>query len=383
MQRSSLVPLLDQFSRSDFIFPNFPFAQLAPLLYPVTLGFDSVSITVMSFNLGDRSPPSSSSQLTPEQAALMSLQTQMQQLQAQLTQQAAAAAHPPVAISAAAPAVHAPAPAFRPKIKEPSLYAGDPQKIDGWLQELHQQFMWYRLVSVQDCISLATAHLRGPALDWWCSLGLTGQAMTSWDFFVASLRTRFQPVSTAAVARRQLDQLRQGPTQNVNDYVATFRRLLVAIPKMDEGDQMHCFVRGLRSAIANQVLIQRASNLTQAIEIATYVGSVGVSVGAGSASSGLAADAAPMELSNVEDLEDETEGLNTQALLQELYAFRAAAGGGARAPAGTPSSFRRGLPSVRGLSPQQVKDHMDKGTCFKCGIQGHQSRKCPKNKPEK
>ena len=223
----------------------------------------------------DRSPPSSSSQLSPEQAALMLLQTQMQQLQAQLVaQQAAAVAQPQMAIPVAAHAAPAPASTLRPKIREPSLYAGEYQKIDGWLQELHQQFLWYRLVSTQDCISLATAHLRGPALDWWCSLQLAGQPMPSWDHFVMSLRARFQPVSAAAVARRQLDQLHQGPSQNINDYVAAFRRLLMAIPNMEAGDQMHCFVRGLRSAIANQVLIQRAANLTQAIEIATYVGSV-------------------------------------------------------------------------------------------------------------
>ena len=137
--------------------------------------------------------------------------------------------------------------------------------------------------------------------------------MPSWDLFVSSIRARFQPVSTAAVARRQLDQLRQGPTQNVNDYVANFRRLLVAIPNMEEGDRMHCFVRGLRSSIANQVLIQRASNLTQAIEIATFVGSVGSSMGVGSVPGAVhSAEAAPMELSNIEGLEEETEGVDTK-----------------------------------------------------------------------
>jgi len=116
MQRSSLVPLLDQFSRSDFIFPNFPFAQFGQPVRPVTLGFDSFSITIMSHasNLGSNSPPLSSSQLTPEQQALMLLQTQMQQLQAQIAAQQAAAAQPPGAIPAAVLAIPAPAPAGRP-----------------------------------------------------------------------------------------------------------------------------------------------------------------------------------------------------------------------------------------------------------------------------
>src|SRR5437868_2698044 len=135
-QRSSLVPFFVQLTRADFIFPKFPFARLVSPVRPVSLGFDSFSITIMSGassagfnNVGDRSPPSSSSQLTPEQQALMLLQTQMQQLQVQLAaQQAAAAAHPPPGHSGVAPVVPAAAPSFRPKIKEPSLYAGDPQK---------------------------------------------------------------------------------------------------------------------------------------------------------------------------------------------------------------------------------------------------------------
>jgi hypothetical protein len=323
------------------------------------------------------SPTLSSRQLTLEQQALVQLQNQVQQLQTQLAaHQAAVTAQ---MSSATTGPTNAPIPShsFRPKIKEPSLFAGDPQKIDGWLQELHQQFMWYRLASTQDCISLASAHLRGPALDWWCSLGVAGQAMPSWDVFVTSLRSRFQPVSTAEVARRQLDQLRQGPTQNVNDYVAAFRRLLVAIPNMDEGDRKHCFVRGLRPAIANQVLIQRASNLTQAIEIATFVGSVSSSAGGGLPAVG----DTPMELSGIEGLEPETGELDPQVLLKELNALRAAYSNGAGASIGKLKP--RGMPIVKGLSPQQVKEHLDKGTCFKCGVSGHLSRQCPKRKPEK
>ena len=151
--------------------------------------------------------------------------------------------------------------------------------------------------------------------------------------FVASLRSRFQPVSATEVARRQLDQLRQGPTQNVNDYVAAFRRLLVAIPNMDEGDRRHCFVRGLRPAIANQVLIQRASNLTQAIEIATFVGSVSSSAGGGLPAVG----DAPMELSGIEGLEPETGALDPQVLVKELNALRAAYSNRAGGNTGKPS----------------------------------------------
>jgi len=144
-------------------------------------------------------------QLTPEQRALMQLQAQMQQLQAQVAMRQSSAASAASSRSGTEPIdpVYA-RPGLRPKIKEPSLYAGDPLKLDGWFQELSQQFRWYQLSADGDRISLATAHLRGPALDWWCSVET--QPALSWEVFVSALRSRFQPISTATVARRQLDQ---------------------------------------------------------------------------------------------------------------------------------------------------------------------------------
>ena len=65
---------------------------------------------------------------------LMQLQAQVQQLQQQLSTQQAAAASTSTNRSGSPP--HGSGP--RPKIREPSLYAGDPQKIDGWMQELQQ-----------------------------------------------------------------------------------------------------------------------------------------------------------------------------------------------------------------------------------------------------
>src|SRR5580704_6765630 len=74
MQRFSLAPSLDWLSRlfrlsqtqPDFIFPNFPPDQSVPSPRPVSLGFDSRSISAA---MGDRSPPALSNPLTPEQQA--------------------------------------------------------------------------------------------------------------------------------------------------------------------------------------------------------------------------------------------------------------------------------------------------------------------------
>jgi len=74
----------------------------------------------------------------------------VQQLQTQLAaHQAAVAAQTSSSATTGSTGTPIQSHSFHPKIKEPSLFAGDPQKIDGWLQELHQQFMWCRLAQLK------------------------------------------------------------------------------------------------------------------------------------------------------------------------------------------------------------------------------------------
>ena len=71
----------------------------------------------------------------------------------------------------------------------------------------------------------------------------------------------------------------------------------------------------------------------------------------------------------------------TQAQFQQLLnAMREQRGRGAGGkPAGFDPRDRR-LPKVTGLTPGQVKEHMDNGKCFGCGSKEHMSRSCPKKK---
>src|SRR4029077_5800551 len=139
-------------------------------------------------------------------------------------------------------------------------------------------------------IHMGAAHLRSVALDWWSSLSAAERPPT-WDLFAAGLRARFQPLSQATLARRQLDVLKQGPIQGVQEYITAFRRLLTSLPDMHESDRVHAFVRGLRPAIAAQVLIQRAATLAKAIEVATFVGGLQLAGTAATGTSSMELDA--------------------------------------------------------------------------------------------
>lgn len=60
----------------------------------------------------------------------------------------------------------------------------------------------------------------------------------------SALRSRFQPVTAARVARQQLDGLRQG-SRGINDYIADFQRLHALLPNMAEEDALYAFERGV------------------------------------------------------------------------------------------------------------------------------------------
>lgn len=330
-------------------------------------------------------------------------QQQMESLMQFLTtqqklQQAASSSPPPASRSQVA----------APRLPSPPAYEGNASALDSWLADLQQQFAWYNITTDEEKLRMGVAFLRGAARDWWIHLPAEERAQ-QWATFEQALRGRFQPVTAAATAREKLLTLSQGKT-SVNDYIAAFRRLLVAASSMSEDDRVFQFLRGLRPAIASQLRMQGVTRLEEAIEKAARIGSAFESfapAGASSASSAGSASAAtaaapryaPMELDNIEGLEGETstEGGGTgsddtpvtQSQLRELLnamreerrhtVARPNTGrGGSRSG---PSSHRmRGVPVVPHLSPVQVQEYMQAGKCFGCGSTEHQSRGCPKRR---
>jgi hypothetical protein len=351
------------------------------------------------------SPPSNAGPLTAESVtALMRelLHTvrqeihtsqQQQQQQLQVLQQALQAALPaPIPIpapSVLAPAAAAAAPLpIRPRIALPSLFDGDASKLDGWVRELQQQFAYYSTPEGER-LRMGAAYLRSVALDWWASLSASEQP-SSWDSFVSSLRSRFQPLSTATLARRQLDGLRQGTGQSVNEYISSFRRLLVPLPEMHENDRLHVFIRGLRPQIAQQVILQRADTLAKAIEIASFVGGVGISMntpapgGASAPSGGM--DLSALGLAAIDGDGTTAIGAPSSAvsevmqLRQELNALRSAlqqARGSQNPPGNRGAGAGSRLPRIPHLQPEQVKKYMDANMCFGCKSTQHRWHACP------
>ena len=334
-----------------------------------------------------------------------------QQMQQQITTLQQQLAHQPPGGAAPAQRVE------RPRLPPPSQYDGrSAAALDGWQRELQQQFDWYGIADDAGRVRFAAALLKGVALDWWASLleqgGISNQMVTNsnsssspspaspsprpttYSDFVTRLRARFQPINSAQTARVQLDDLRQGAKQSVHDYISAFRSLLVRVPDMDEGDRVHRFLRGLRPAIATQLRVQGVSTLDAAIAMSARVGSIaefGALAGSSAtpASAAAAVDPDAMQLDNIEGLDKETgsDGQlvtnSNQLVTNELVALlnamkherssnraKEAKSGGKDVIAAIAKRFR--------LTPEQVREHFDKGQCFNCGGTGHSSRTCPK-----
>ena len=206
-----------------------------------------------------------------------------------------------------------------PRMPAPPTYTGNASTLDEWFGALSRQFKWYEFptpANDEDRIRLATAHLGGTAWEWYDHLS-EASIPTSWVDFVALLRKRFQPVTSAQTARAKLIALSQGKTSSVNDYVAAFRKLIVAIPQMQEDEKLFYFLRGLRSETATLLQTHKIVALEDAIETATRIGGIrdfnvsqSAHGGTPSSSSSSSSQATPMDLDamleGIEGLERDT-----------------------------------------------------------------------------
>lgn len=320
-----------------------------------------------------------------------------QQMQAIVAAQAAAAVVPPRPF---VPVV---------KIAHPPTYDGAPALFDDWISSLDQHISYYQLGTEAEHIALAAAHLKGPARDWFAHLG--GAAPTTWVQFVAALRARFQPVTTEEIARAQLHELVQGRS-SINDYVASFRRLIIAIPSMDAATQMFQFLHGLKPSLQTIHRQVQPASLDAAIALAVRMGYTGSSWSSASSSSSSSSGTSAMDLSAIERVQalqaklaeavrevestsassSSAAGSVSRAEIVEIvlaamdqHGRNNGSGSSGRGAQGAGGGYHgaRGLPRIKGFSEERVKAYMAADKCFGCDAIGHGSRTCPKRKVDK
>lgn len=292
-----------------------------------------------------------------------------------------------------------------PRAQDLHEYDGAPgAKLDEWLQELSLASELYEL-NDREAVKFASSRLRGPALQWWLAFDAAGRAaLGTVDLLAAALRTRFQPITAARVARQQMDNLRQG-SKGINDYIADFQRLRAQLPSMAEEDALYAFERGVHPSIALEMRKAGTQRVTDAIALAARIGGLTASSSSAPAGRSLAQQ---MDLGY--GVEEALEERVTRAVLNAMQSQAGAGSGrafgglGAKPQTRPSSDARRGYeqarsgrggarggrfggrnagdaprppPTVPGVPPEVVAQRRAANQCFRCGDDNHRALECP------
>ncbi|GMY12809.1 hypothetical protein FCV25MIE_08048 [Fagus crenata] len=113
-------------------------------------------------------------------------------------------------------------------------------------------------------VALASFHLEGDA-QLWFQLAKPEMGAISRNDFKEGLHSRYGPTQLADYFR-ELTKLQQ--TSTIKDYHTHFEKLLAKVGHLPQGRQVSCFISSLHDSIKADVLVNRSTTLTQAIELA-------------------------------------------------------------------------------------------------------------------
>ena len=112
------------------------------------------------------------------------------------------------------------------------------------------------------CLDFALVHMDGAALRW-----AEGQVFENWESFVAGFYDRFCQADEDVIIQH-LQQLRQGPDQNVEQLADTICTLCSQVTQVTSNQMRNYFIRALHPTIRQHVVALMPVDLTAAEAIA-------------------------------------------------------------------------------------------------------------------
>lgn len=161
--------------------------------------------------------------------------------------------------------------AHRPRIPSPAHFTGETgSAADEWIDSLEKQFAYYGASLQQDVERIRYAVMffaPGKATTWWNSsskeLATAGTPIATWAEFTAAVRERYQPISSAMIARQSLDTfVQRGSVQMYTDH---FYQCMNFITDMGMTDQIHRYTSGLKQEIKSKVIEAKVTSIHDAV----------------------------------------------------------------------------------------------------------------------
>jgi len=258
-------------------------------------------------------------------------------------------------------------------------YRGEPgDSLESWIAQVslrHEVHVLHEGASEALFVASAATMLSDAAVTWWLSLPHSSRP-TTWDTMKDALRQQFQPVTTAELARDQLMELRQSPSQSVVEYASCFRRLLALAGESDFPPRFLAerFTKGLYdTATQRDIRAAALSTLIAVIERATRLDGhrAPTQQSCAAASTTRSEDRVPSE-HHTQHLEARITEL--EALVHQLRRERGQPTDrhSTSNTVSTPDPRRH----VPGLSVEEARFRMDNRRCLYCGRSGHVIREC-------
>jgi hypothetical protein len=264
----------------------------------------------------------------------------------------------------------------------PAPFAGKPREARPWVNRVRAYLRVSRCASEFEGILFASALLQGDAAGWFMALQAREEneagGFDSFDEFAEALTDQFEEKFPADRARDRISALRQ--RASVASYAAELQSLLVHLPRRDEGDNVHTFIRGLKPAIARQVATAIPTSLSQAITI------------------GIKADAAMFQVSRAQGDSrgdhrgDHPRGSGSGPQPMDLNAVDSDSD--SSGPSSSPSSPSPSIASTaevhataagpsKGRARRSLRELRAEDACYYCGQKGHFKDKCPRRLADK